>query len=175
MPDIPYTFKALFAVVRIALWFWLLFAVIAPWFFRHIRELPQIEKMIYAWVGLGGIIIASVFLLTVLHIYDFISIVLTLLLIPLVLHFMRQEKVGIKQYVREFELRSIVKQIEFIENYDGFSWQKLTSSARKWIREENGLTSMQCWLYWSPWLVGSPECIRPCKMPLHSAGYGTCI
>ncbi len=134
-PDIAYTLEALFAAFGITFWFVLLFGFIAPLFLSHTKDLPPIEKLLYSWVGLGGVIIITVFVLTLLHIYDFISFILTLLLIPLVLDYWKHRDKGILGYLSFIENRLVVSQLKRIENFDGFgpgsikSW--FTSSREK--------------------------------------------
>lgn len=130
--DIPYALQALFAAVRISLWFVLLFGFIAPLFLKHTRSLPGIEKLIYSWVGLGGVIIFTVFVLSVLHIYDFISLVLTLLLIPLIIS-IKESKQGPFTYLRNFEYKTLISHVRFIERFEGFKWPSLK---KKWKTPE---------------------------------------
>lgn len=121
--DISYRWEALFAAVRISLCFIVLFGFIGPLFLNHTKKLPAIEKLVYSWVGLGGVILASVFVLTVLHIYDFISLVLTLLLIPVIRRIWKSKK-GVLEYLQDFELRSVIYQVKFIERFKGIQWPK---------------------------------------------------
>lgn len=114
--DIPYVLKALFAACRISLWFILLFGFIGPLFLDHTRSLRGIEKLVYSWVGLGGVIIFTVFVLTMLNLYDFISFTLTLLLIPLVRRIWKSG-MSLVAYFRSLEIRSVLYQLRFIENY----------------------------------------------------------
>lgn len=133
MPELSYTIEALFAATRISVWFWLLFVVIAPVFLEHIRELPQIEKMIYSWVGIGGTIIISIFVLTVLNIFDFISIVLLLLLIPLVMDILKNRDMGMIAYFKQLELNTVVSHVKFIENYEGLNWKDIKGKIKEWF------------------------------------------
>lgn len=135
MTELVYTFKALFAAFRITVWFWLLFMVIAPLFLKHTRNLPPIEKMIYSWVGLGGTIILSIFMLTLLHIYDFISIFVTLLTLPVLFHFWEHRNEGIRSYILNFELNTVISHVRFIENYNGLSLKKFTGRIKSRILE----------------------------------------
>ena len=127
--NISYSLEALFAAFRISLWFILLFGFIAPLFLKHTRKLPGIEKLVYSWVGLGGVIIFSVFVLSVLHIYDFISIVLTLLLIPLVINIMESSE-GVVSYFKKLEYRAIISQVTFIERFEGIKWSRIKEHFR---------------------------------------------
>ncbi|MDR8391013.1 hypothetical protein NC796_07685 [Aliifodinibius sp. S!AR15-10] len=134
MLDLSYTFDALFAAVRITVWFWLLFVVIAPLFLEHIRDLPGIERMFYSWIGLGGTIIISILVLSFLHIYDFISIVLLLLFIPLIVDIIKNREEGLTDYFKKFELQTVVSHVKFIENYRGFSWRRTKESVSDWLK-----------------------------------------
>ena len=125
--QLPYWLKALFAALRIAFWFILLFGFIAPLFLRHTRTLPTIERMIYSWVGLGGVILFSIFILSTLHIYDFISITLTLLLIPVFLTVSRSNSNSIADFFKQWELQTLVKHLRVIENGNSSVWKWITS------------------------------------------------
>lgn len=127
--NISYTFEALFAAFRISLWFVLLFGFIASLFLSHTRKLPIIEKLIYSWTGLGGVIVFAVFVLTTLHIYDFISIVLTLLLIPLIRNIWRRRDQGIRAFFEHFELRALASQVRMVEQWGAGGWKAIR---RKW-------------------------------------------
>lgn len=124
--ELPYWIDALFAAFRILFWFVLLFGVIGPLFLSYTRDLPLIEKIVYSWVGLGGIIIFATFLLTVLHIYDFISMIITLLLIPLIVNFLRSKHTNFLAFLKQWELKTLVDHIRLIEMED--------QSLRSWIK-----------------------------------------
>src|SRR5699024_3437333 len=113
--EFAYTFEAIFAVFRITLSFLLLFGIIAPWLLDYPRKLPKIEGLIYSWVGLGGIIIFSIFVLTRLNIYDVISIVLTLLLIRPVRSVWAHRQEGVLNYIKGIEFKVVLQQIRLLE------------------------------------------------------------
>ncbi|SMO69501.1 hypothetical protein [Fodinibius sediminis] len=117
--DYPYWVNALFAIFRIGLIFFILLGFIAPLFLSHIRKLPLIERLLYSWVGLGGIIMGSIFVLTVLHIYDFISLILTLLLISFFVNFSRSKKRSILSFLRQWEQKVLIAYIRFVEMKKG--------------------------------------------------------
>ncbi|MCW9708308.1 hypothetical protein [Fodinibius salsisoli] len=123
--DFPYWIEALFAAVRVTLCFILLFGFIAPLFLSHIRELPIIEKLIYSWIGLGGVIIFAVFVLSVLHLYDFIGMMLTLTLIPVIINYLRSDESNVLQYLKQWELRTIVSHLQVIEEEGRAIWNWL--------------------------------------------------
>lgn len=125
--DFPYWFDALFAVIRIVLWFFLLFGFIAPMFLSYTRKLPLIEKIIYSWVGMGGILIVGVFILTKMNLYDVISIVTLLTLAPFLYNFSRtNEAREIFNYLKHRELQALLDYIRILENR---KW-----SFRKWLK-----------------------------------------
>jgi len=125
--QLPYIAEALFAAVRIVFWFVLLFGLIGPLFLSHTRDQPNIEKLIYSWVGLGGIIVFSIFVLTVLHLYDFISIAVTLLLIPLIINIYRSDAKSVREYFEQWELKTLVRQLRIIENDNQTYWTAFKS------------------------------------------------
>lgn len=125
--QLPFELQALFAAIRIVLTFGLLFGLVAPLFLSHTRDLPSIEKLIYSWVGLGGVIIFSVFVLTVCNIYDFISVAVTLLLIIVILKIKRSEASSIQSFLQQWELKTLVRQIKVIESEDKSYWSIIKS------------------------------------------------
>jgi hypothetical protein len=160
--EIPYGWEALFAAGRISLWFILLFGFVSPLFLDHTRKLPAIEKLIYSWVGLGGIIVVSVFVLTMLQIYDFISLILTLLLIPIIRHIWKSEK-GILEYLKDFELRSVIYQIKFIERFEGIEWQKWKQEFT-FAKKKSGFEITRTFLVLSIALIGGLTRMYPALM-----------
>lgn len=152
----------MFAAARISLWFILLFGFIGPLFLDHTRKLPAIEKLVYSWVGLGGVIIVSVFILTVLHIYDFISLALTLLLIPIIRRIWKSEK-GLLEYLKDFELQSVIYQVKFLERFDGIEWQKWKQKI-SFRKESTGLKITRTVLVLSIALIGGLTRMYPALM-----------
>lgn len=128
--QLPYTVEALFAAVRIVFWFVLLFGFIGPLFLSHTRDLPNIEKLIYSWVGLGGVIIFSIFVLTALNLYDFISISVTLLLIPLIINIYRSDAKNVTEYLKQWELKTLVRQLRVIESDHQTHWSAFKAKVR---------------------------------------------
>ncbi|MDZ7680249.1 MAG: hypothetical protein U5J63_00725 [Fodinibius sp.] len=132
--QLPYKVEALFAAVRIVFTFVLLFGFVAPLFLSHTRNLPSIEKLIYSWVGLGGIMIFSIFVLTVLHIYDFISMAVTLLLITVIINITRSKADSLADYFEKWELTTLVTQLRRIEKRDRSYWTDFISQLKNIFR-----------------------------------------
>lgn len=127
--DYPYWFDAVSAGIRIILWFFLLFGFITPLFLSYTRRLPLIEKIIYSWVGMGGILIVSVFALTKMDMYDFISIISLLCLTPFLYNFSRtNEAREIFHYLKQRELQALLDYIKILENKN---W-----SFRNWLKQQ---------------------------------------
>jgi len=105
----PYSFEVFFAAAVL-----LLFGIVAPLFLSQTHKLPIIDRLIYAWVGLGGIITISVMMLSLLQLYDFFSVCLTLLLIPLVIK-LWHHKASIVGYLSSWEHRTVIWHIRLIE------------------------------------------------------------
>lgn len=112
-----YTLRTLFAVLRLLLWFLIIFIWVAPILFEDLDELNGIERLIFSWLGLGGVIIISVAALTILNIYDFFSIALTIILIPVVRALWLNRKGGVFVYLERFETRTIISHIRLIEGF----------------------------------------------------------
>jgi hypothetical protein len=53
-----------------------------------------LDSLLYSWIGLGGLIILDVMILSILGIYDFISLFFTIILIPVVVYFYKEKKAG---------------------------------------------------------------------------------
>ena len=90
-----YLFQGLFAVLRIIVCFYLLFGVLAPFFLPSVKEKTGIERLMYSWVGFGGLIIVDVFVLTILGLYDFISLFITLLVLPFLVFIFKKRREGL--------------------------------------------------------------------------------
>lgn len=113
-----YQFLSLFAVFRIILCFYLLFGVLAPLFLPSIKKENSIDKLMYSWIGLGGLIIVDVMILTVLDLYDFISLFITLILIPLLVYIYREKSKGLTftAVFNKIETNIITQHVRWIEN-----------------------------------------------------------
>lgn len=127
-----YFYQGIFAVIRIILCFYFLFFVLAPLFLPAIKKENSIDRLMYSWVGLGGLILLDVFILTVLNLYDFISLFTTLVLIPLLVYFFKRWKAGnsIRDVLISIEISIISQHVRVIEStvsfYDSFK-KKLTT------------------------------------------------
>lgn len=124
-----YSLLVLFSVFRVILCFIVLFGWIGPKFLPHARTLRGIDKLIYTFVAVGGLILIDVMILANLHLYDFISLLACLLLIPLIVYIYKEVKSGVKfsSVVRVLENRMLKVHVEFIES--------ITTKNRKTIRE----------------------------------------
>lgn len=89
-----YDFQAIFSVIRLTISFLFVFGFVTPLFFTHLRKKSGIDRIVFSWVGLGGLLIIGVFVLVTLHIYDFISILFCLLMLPLLIHFFKRKWEG---------------------------------------------------------------------------------
>lgn len=127
-----YFFQALFAVLRVVICFYLLFGLLAPVFLPRIKGEKLLEKLIYSWVGLGGLIIADVMVLTILNLYDFISLVFTLVLIPFLFFVLKQMSKGesISFIFKKIEQGIVSKQVRMIETLS-FSSKNVRSKLKK--------------------------------------------
>lgn len=127
-----YFFQSLFAVFRVVLCFYLLFGVLAPLFLPRIKDEKILEKLIYSWVGLGGLIIADVLILTILNLYDFISLVFTLFVIPFLLYVFINLGKGYSfgQILKRIEEGIVSKQVKILESFS-FSSKNLKSKFNK--------------------------------------------
>ncbi len=127
--DYSYWFDAVSAGIRIVLWFFLLFGFIAPLFLSYTRRLPLIEKIIYSWVGMGGILIVGVFALTKMNLYDLVSIISLICLTPFLYNFSRtNEAREIFNYLKQRELQVLLDYIRILENKN---W-----SFRNWLKQQ---------------------------------------
>lgn len=131
-----YFFQGLFAVFRIILCFYLLFGVLAPLFLPKIKKENSIEKLMYSWVGLGGLILIDVMLLTVLGLYDFISLLVTLLVLPLLIFIYRQRKhrLTLMEIFNRIETSIISNHVRWIESTVTV-WDRFLGDAKKRKRD----------------------------------------
>jgi hypothetical protein len=136
-----YEFQALFSVFRLVLGFFFVFALVTPLFFSFIGKKKGIDRIVFSWVALGAIIIAGIFILVNLHIYDFISILFCLLMIPFLFHFFRSSWEGntISDIFFTGENRIVAKQVVFIEKIRKLTRQEIRDKVFKKpsLRSEN--------------------------------------
>lgn len=114
-----YKVQIVIALVRFVFWFVLLIRVITPLLFKEIKDLPKNDKLIYSWLGLGGVILLSIILLTILHIYDLFSICFTIILIPIIRSIWTNRDIGVFAYLEQVENKIVISQVRFIEDFKG--------------------------------------------------------
>ena len=90
----PYWLIVFLSIARLVLFFVILFSWIGPKFLPHTKKLHGIDKMLYSWIGIGGTIILTIFILTILNLYDLISIFSVLILIPILISFFKEWRSG---------------------------------------------------------------------------------
>ena len=112
-----YDFQAIFSVIRITVGFLFVFGFITPLFFSYAGKKKGIDRVIFSWVGLGGLIITAIFILVTLNIYDFISVLFCLLMIPLLIKFFQRSWEGnsIVDIFTMGENRVVATHVKFIE------------------------------------------------------------
>lgn len=122
-----YDFQAIFSVIRLTVSFLFVFGFVTPLFFTHIRKKSGIERIVFSWVGLGGLLIIGVFVLVSLHIYDFISILFCLLMLPLLIYFFKQKWEGetVVDIFNMAEHRVVANHVLFIEKIKGLTFRQV--------------------------------------------------
>lgn len=85
-----YELQAIFSLLRLLIGFLFVFGVITPLFFRFISKKRGIDRLVFSWISLGGLLVVGSFLLVSLNIYDFISILFFLLMLPLLVKFFKR-------------------------------------------------------------------------------------
>ncbi|HLR31401.1 MAG TPA: hypothetical protein VK074_02860 [Fodinibius sp.] len=123
--EYSYWIEALLAACRIIFWFAIFFGLIGPSLLSFTRTLSFVEKTIYSWVGMGGILIFWVYALTMLNIYDLVSILLMLCLNPFFRNFSRSNAANILDYLKEWELKALVRYMQILENETQSFWSEL--------------------------------------------------
>ena len=122
-----YDFQAIFSVIRITIGFLFVFGLITPLFFSYAGKKKGIDRVIFSWVGLGGLIITGIFILVTLHIYDFISILFCLLMLPLLMKFFQRSWEGnsVIDIFNMGENRIVATHVKFIEKIRKHTLQDL--------------------------------------------------
>lgn len=110
-----YTFLAITSIFRLFLWFFVLYGFIAPLLFPELRKMKFVDRLILSWVGIGGIIMGGIVILTSLHMYDLFSMAILLLGAPLFRYFWTHRKKGIMIPFRNLETSFVNKIIKLIE------------------------------------------------------------
>ncbi len=113
-----YFFQGLFAVFRIIVCFYLLFGVLAPLFLPKVKSINGIDRLMHSWVGLGGLILVVVLILTALNLYDFISLLVSLLVIPLAVYVFKERRKGMSysEVFLAIETLIIAQHVRIIES-----------------------------------------------------------
>ncbi len=103
----------------------------------------------YSWIGLGGLIIIDVMVLTVLGLYDFISLFVTLLLIPFLVYLFKKKREGLtfSESIRFIETSIIQNHVNFIENTVTI-WDRFRGNASK---RGKGFKKSFSKLFWEPY------------------------
>ncbi|WP_428236832.1 hypothetical protein [Gracilimonas sp.] len=122
-----YDIQAIFSVIRLTISFLFVFGFVTPLFFEHAGKKRGIDRIVFSWVGLGGLIIIGTFMLVNLHIYDFISILFCLLMLPLLVHFFKRKWEGstVTDIFNRGENRIVANHVLFIEKVKNLSWADL--------------------------------------------------
>ncbi len=123
----PYYLHVIFDALRLIVCFLVLFGWLGPRFLPYAKSLRGIDRLIYSCVGLGGLIVVATFLLTMMKIYDFISLIVCLLVIPFCLEIIREIRSGTEfnDVMRVLESKFLKTQIRFIEYVKGLSVDEL--------------------------------------------------
>lgn len=118
-----YSSIVIFAVFRLVFIFLLLFGWLAPLVLRYAGNQKGIDRIVYSWVGLGGLLICIVFVLIQMHVYDFISLVFTLILIPFLFYILKGWRNGksLRDIFWELENKVLQGQLKAIESTRFFS------------------------------------------------------
>jgi len=138
----------IFAALRILFWYVLLFGVLSPIFLPGIQNLNSIKRLIYSWVGMGGILLVGILGLTLFDLYDYIGLLALLVTIPLLRLWYRSDKnKGTSEYLHNIENRFIVWQVRAIES-------ATQGRTRRWLRKksedlENAIASIKEGVSWN--------------------------
>ncbi len=121
-----YDFQAITSVIRLTVGFLFVFGFVTPLFFGHIRTKSGIDRIVFSWVALGGLLVIGIFGLVSLHIYDFISILFCLLMLPLLIHFFKHKWEGetIVDIFNLAEHKLVANQVLWLERVKGFTFQQ---------------------------------------------------
>lgn len=123
----PYWLIVFLSIARLVLFFVILFSWIGPKFLPHTKKLHGIDKMLYSWIGIGGTIILTIFILTILNLYDLISIFTVLVLIPILISFFKEWRSGtsLKSIFKVVENKIVANQVRVIESIKVFTYKGL--------------------------------------------------
>ncbi|MFY0684322.1 MAG: hypothetical protein JXR20_07210 [Balneola sp.] len=123
----PYWLIIFLSIARLVLFFVILFSWIGPKFLSHTKKLQGIDKMLYSWVGIGGTIVVSIFILTSLNLYDLISLLVVLLLIPILISIYKEKRRGtaLRSIFKVLENKLVANQVRVIESIRVFTYKGL--------------------------------------------------
>lgn len=122
-----YTLQSIFSVLRLTVGFLFVFGFITPLFLKHAGSKRGIDRIVFSWVGLGGLLVIGVFLLVTLHIYDFISTLFFLLMLPLLYNFFKRSWEGehVTDIFNTAEHTLIANHVRLIEKFKGLTYQRI--------------------------------------------------
>lgn len=123
----PYGLIVFFSVLRLVLFYVILFAWIGPKFLKHAKNLKGIDKMLHAWLAIGGTILITIYILTVIHMYDLISLFVVLMCIPLVAMAVDERRRGteFRDLLKSIENKVIASHLKVLESIKDFSFKGL--------------------------------------------------
>lgn len=129
----PYWLIVFLSVARLVLFFVILFAWIGPKFLSHTKKLHGIDKMLYSWIGIGGTIVVTIFVLTSLYMYDLISLFAVLVLIPILKIIYKEYKKGTSpsSILKVIESTIVANQVRVIESIKVFTFKGLKEQFSK--------------------------------------------
>ncbi len=130
----PYYLHVLLDALRIVVCFVVIFAWLGPKFLPHARKQHGIDRLIYSCLGLGGLIIVATFILTMLNIYDFISLFTCLIILPFLIQLYHEYRSGTPflQVFKAVENRVVASAIKAIEKSKELT---LASLKKKYLKK----------------------------------------
>ncbi|HCT54859.1 MAG TPA: hypothetical protein DF712_20635 [Balneola sp.] len=123
----PYWLIVFLSIARLVLFFVILFSWIGPKFLPHTKKLHGIDKMLYSWIGIGGTIMVTIFVLTIMHMYDLISLFVVLVMIPILIAMFHEWRNGtsLTSIFKVIENKIVANQVRVIESIKVFTYQGL--------------------------------------------------
>jgi len=154
-----YFLQTISAIIRFIIWFILLFWIIAPFLFEEVQKLPKLNRLIFSWLSLGGVILLSVVFLTITHLYDIFSIVIAILIIPIIRVVWIHRSEGIFKFFEDVENKIIIAQIKFIEDFKG--WRDFIKGLFHFgaKKEKDPNNEIRLKFHWQGWLLFVVVCI----------------
>lgn len=139
--DIGYQLSVVWGLLRIGLWFFLLYGALSVVFMPDLAQKSVKDRIFYAWVGLNSVLMVLVFFLIQSRLYDFISLIFSALAFLVIRYFIRHRKEGVIYTVYSVEKRLALFLVRFIERLKAVGWRKKRDQAKKpslWSRLEVG-------------------------------------